>query len=806
MSTSLLEILKSKFLEHIRSVDPPGKWKILVVDEHSQRLLSSVLKTYDILAENVTLIEAINSHRTVQTQEAMYLLTSTTANVERIIADFSDGRKQYGGAHVFFLDGLEESLCQRLLASPAAPHLKQLVDIFLNLNPSEARYFNLNIPSMFFSFYSPPRDPTKLRTRLKKLDCDLRFVAKTLLNLCITLNENPLIRYYQAPNHGPLGPLLESQPPGVPVPPPTTEPIQTGLRWARAAVTRDSSANVTVPSGDQLPKKLAFILQSELDDYRSSNPEWPKPDGTNRPRGTIIITDRTMDTIVPFIHEFTYQAMANDLLRIENGRAYSYKFQTAVGKYENQTAVLSDADTVWTQVRHMHMGEAIERLRSDFNQFLQEHAGFKGGEGATTLNDMKDMLASLPQYQEMREKFSLHLTMAQECMDIFEKRDLKKIANVEQQCATGETVEGKTPKKLVEEMVPLLYDPQVSNRDKVRIIALYLMHRDGAPEEDLRRLFQHAKLHLSEQDAIRSLVKLGVRLYRGPGDKDTRKVKFKPIKSDDEYELSRYKPLLQHMLTEHVASTLDQTAFPYVRDGPTSLASSLAVQETRIRVPSVTSASSGSSAGPTSLRSGKRTWNRQPRTVAAAGGSAAPEKEKEPVRQRIIVFVAGGLTYPELRVAYEVGSNLNRDIYIGSTHSITPEGFVDDLKVLEIEGVGSAALPNGLPNVSPAEYQDFYDKKYFTPDPPPLKPTHTAAGGGHRPALLNNGKNGGLQPPAFPSPANSMSSGRSGNVHKERKEKEEKDKDKDKKKGSFISNRRPGVRLLGFEFHSRCLF
>ncbi len=25
-------------------------------------------------------------------------------------------------------------------------------------------------------------------------------------------------------------------------------------------------------------------------------------------------------------------------------------------------------------------------------------------EGATTLNDMKDMLASLPQYQEMREK------------------------------------------------------------------------------------------------------------------------------------------------------------------------------------------------------------------------------------------------------------------------------------------------------------------------------------------------------------------------------------------------------------------
>ena len=72
MSTSLIEILRSsnspsltaterdltllvlEFLEHIRSVDPPGKWKILVVDEHSQKLLSFVLSTYDVLAENVS--------------------------------------------------------------------------------------------------------------------------------------------------------------------------------------------------------------------------------------------------------------------------------------------------------------------------------------------------------------------------------------------------------------------------------------------------------------------------------------------------------------------------------------------------------------------------------------------------------------------------------------------------------------------------------------------------------------------------------------------------------------------------------
>ena len=40
--------------------------------------------------------------------------------------------------------------------------------------------------------------------------------------------------------------------------------------------------------------------------------------------------------------------------------------------------MLSDADNVWTEVRHMHMREAIDKLMADFNQFMQDNAGFKG--------------------------------------------------------------------------------------------------------------------------------------------------------------------------------------------------------------------------------------------------------------------------------------------------------------------------------------------------------------------------------------------------------------------------------------------
>ena len=48
------------------------------------------------------------------------------------------------------------------------------------------------------------------------------------------------------------------------------------------------------------------------------------------------------------------------------------------------------------------------------------------------VNDLKDMLANLPQFQTQREQFSLHLDMAQEAMSRFEKKKLSLAAHVEQ--------------------------------------------------------------------------------------------------------------------------------------------------------------------------------------------------------------------------------------------------------------------------------------------------------------------------------------------------------------------------------------
>ena len=53
-------------------------------------------------------------------------------------------------------------------------------------------------------------------------------------------------------------------------------------------------------------------------------------------------------------------------------------------------------------------------------------------EKATSLNDMRDMLATLPQFQEMRDQFSLHLNLAEKCMEQFEAKKLLEVGLVEQ--------------------------------------------------------------------------------------------------------------------------------------------------------------------------------------------------------------------------------------------------------------------------------------------------------------------------------------------------------------------------------------
>ena len=79
-----------------------------------------------------------------------------------------------------------------------------------------------------------------------------------------------------------------------------------------------------------------------------------------------------MDLVAPLIHEFTYQAMAHDLLPIKEGDKVLYKTIINEGTTEENVKdmEIGEKDEIWVKNRHMHMKDTIERLMGDLQKFI----------------------------------------------------------------------------------------------------------------------------------------------------------------------------------------------------------------------------------------------------------------------------------------------------------------------------------------------------------------------------------------------------------------------------------------------------
>lgn len=360
-----------------------------------------------------------------------------------------------------------------------------------------------------------------------------------------------------------------------------------------------------------------------------------------------------MDVVAPLIHEFTYQAMAHDLLPIKEGEKVLYKTVVHKGQpdEEEKDMEIGEKDTIWVDNRHRHMKDTIEKLMGDFQKFIDENPHFTNSEGdATSLSAIKDMLAGLPQFQELKEAYSLHLTMAQECMDIFQHHKLPDIASVEQSLATGLDEDYRKPKNLADQMVRLLDDDNIGPTDRLRLILLYIIFRDGLIAHDIEMLLSHSSIPPASQFAVaQNLELLGVRAIKElkdnrPAPQPLFPRKTAPTAGSEDYALSRFEPMLRLMIENLTKGTLDQNTFPFTKP-PLDNSEELAMQ------------------AQVSLRSAKPTWARNRMSTTES-------------RQRIIVFMAGGATYSESRACYEVSRSSGKDIFLTTTHMLTPSLFI----------------------------------------------------------------------------------------------------------------------------------
>lgn len=363
------------------------------------------------------------------------------------------------------------------------------------------------------------------------------------------------------------------------------------------------------------------------------------------PTCKLLILDRSFDLISPILHEFTYQAMMEDVLDdLIIDDEFRNVYTDSSGDQRERLALIDDTDPIFAQIKHKQIGDTMVWLDEKTKAFASMYGvGNFGKEKANgDIQNIVKMMREVPKFQELGSKYSIHADILKLLSDKPKKRRLLDIAYLEQDISTGVDSHGRStkPTSVMEEIKKIVDDVHVNHMDIYRLLLLLCTNKEYkiADIEDMARL-----ANMSE-DEIR-----GLRNVRNLLPKEKEKIslfsalskKKKPKFQENAYLLFRWNPVIKNLIESLSNNKLAEDKYPKI-----SLSDSGKEKKTE--------------------------W---------VHNSSGSKKSSTKTSARIIVFVVGGVSYSEMRSIYELmGSNKKIDIILGSTHIIKSNEFALDIQ------------------------------------------------------------------------------------------------------------------------------
>jgi syntaxin-binding protein 1 len=340
---------------------------------------------------------------------------------------------------------------------PLIKRIKGLGEINVDFLAKEARAFHFDMGPAFADLMLNPEGPTKAHA----------MVAAKLVTVCATLNEYPHIRY------------------------------------------RASS---------KVSESIAQIFHKKMNDFVGSSADWwyyGDPKHTSRERGQILLLGRTDDALSPLMHEFTYQAMVNDLLPMKDDQI-TYSADKEGGGKQDKDVLLNEKDEIWVELRGQHIAAVIQTLSARIRDVVNSKTGSALNQTDSSgkpisMSQMASALKALPEYKELMSKLSMHMTIAHRCMEVLNKKGLMDLSDLEQTLATGTDDNGSSPKlpaliQQVDDELSNMSDPKA----KLRLLLILIVSQKGLQENVRDRLLEVAQLSSSDKKTLMNLEKMGI--------------------------------------------------------------------------------------------------------------------------------------------------------------------------------------------------------------------------------------------------------------------------------------------------------
>jgi hypothetical protein len=396
----------------------------------------------------------------------------------------------------------------------------------------------------------------------------------------------------------------------------------------------------------------------------------------------LLIVDRGEDPLVPLLHDFYYQAMAFDLMKIGEDCIYTQNLED-----KEKKVILDEYDPIWLQHRHTHFGELGPIIKKDFDAFMEEHKDIndKNKEKLKEGSNLQNMIRKLPQYREKIDQFNLHINLTRELLNQFRNQQLSKVALEEQNMAVGSDPDNKKITNVLTSISPILSSTDISTENKLRLVMIYLITQGGINDDKKGKLLKMAKLD-SHLDTIENLKWLGVQLNKSSTIANKISNLFDALKNkkkaDVEYHLSRYVPKLKDIAEQMLDDKLSLQDYPYVKEP----SSSFKLAKPKEGKSSKDTKDKGDDSGAPSGRStkGGPSWDRLGSGGAAKTETSSSSKnDKDRNKTKLILFVIGGITHPEMRAAYDLDKDYKLDVIAGSTSVLTPHRYISKLQGLK---------------------------------------------------------------------------------------------------------------------------